>query len=332
MMKVLLIGGSGLISTAVTQLAIKKSIDLYVLNRGNHNENIPKEATLIQADINDEATVKERIKNHRFDAVVDWIAFNKKQIAQHVGLFKNITKQYVFISTASAYQKPLPKLPITEAIPLNNPYWKYSQNKADCEAYLKSLATTDFKVTIVRPSHTYNDQSIVFQVQLWDHPYTLIKRIQDKKPIVIPNDGNTRWTLTHHQDFAQGFLDLLGNEQAYNETFHLTSEKVYTWNQLALAFYEALNETPNIIYMPSETIINTFPSLKGPLMGDMLHDSIYDNRKIKAIAKNYTSKIAYTDVIHKALAYYFTHPDKQTVNEDFLTRYDAMIEQYFKMR
>jgi len=324
-MKVLFIGGTGLISTAVTTLAVKQSIDLYLLNRGNQNQGLPKEVTLIQADIHDHEAVKESIADHHFDVVVDWIAFTKDHVERDYRLFKGKTNQYVFISSASAYQKPLPKLPITEDIPLDNPYWTYSQDKAECEKYLQSLNDPDFNVTIVRPSHTYNDQSIVFQVQFWDHPFTLIKRILDEKPIVIPNDGTTRWTLTHHEDFAHGFLDLLGNQKAYNEAFHLTSEKVYTWNDLALAFYKALNKQPNILYLPSETIIECFPELKGPLMGDNLHDSIYDNTKVKAVAKNYASSIEYTDVIDKAIAYYRNNPNKQTVNEDFLTRYDAMI-------
>ena len=325
-MKVLFIGGSGLISTAVTKLAVKQSIDLYLLNRGNQNDDIPKEVNLIQADINDHELVKKSIADHHFDVIVDWIAFTKNHVERDYKLFKGKTHQYIFISSASAYQKPLPKLPIKEDIPLDNPYWTYSQNKARCEDYLMSLNDPDFNVTIVRPSHTYNDQSIVFQVQFWDHPFTLIKRILDDKPIVIPNDGNTRWTLTHHNDFANGFLDLLANPKAYKDVFHLTSDKVYTWNQLALAFYKALNKEPNIIHLPSDTIIEYFPELKGPLMGDNLHDSIYDNTKIKTIAKNYKSSIEYTDIIDKAINYYLSNPTKQTVNEEFLKRYDIMIE------
>ncbi len=325
-MKVLFIGGSGLISTAVTKLAVKQSIDLFLLNRGNQNQDIPAKVNLIQANINDQEMVKKRINNHYFDVIVDWIAFTKKDVERDYRLFKGKTNQYIFISSASAYQKPLPKLPITEDIPLDNPYWKYSQNKAECEDYLRSLNDSDFNVTIVRPSHTVNDQSIAFQVQLWDHPFTLIKRILDEKPIVIPNHGDTRWTMTHHEDFAYGFLDLLGNQKAYNDTFHLTSEKVYTWNELAFTFYKALNKHPKIIYIPSETIITFFPELKGPLMGDNLHDSVYDNTKIKGIAKNYRSSIEYTDVIHKAIAYYLNNPDNQTINQDFLKRYDAMVK------
>ena len=325
-MKVLFIGGSGLISTAVTKRAVKQKIDLYLLNRGNQNHDMPKEVSFIQADINDHESVKNALAEHHFDVIVDWIAFTKKDVERDYQLFKGKTNQYIFISSASAYQKPLPKLPITEDIPLDNPYWRYSQHKAACEKYLRSLNDPDFNVTIVRPAHTYNDQSIVFQVQFWDHPFTLIKRMLDEKPIVIPQDGNTRWTLTHHEDFACGFIDLLGNQKAYHDVFHLTSDKVYTWNELAIAFYQALNKPPKIIYLPSETILECFPELKGPLKGDNLHDSIYDNTKIKAIAKHYTSSIAYTDVLKKAIAYYLDNPDKQTVNHDFLKRYDAMVK------
>ncbi len=327
-MNVLFIGGTGLISTEVSRLALAKGINLTLLNRGNHKDALPRGVKTITADIKDEDDVKTLIATLTFDVVVDWVAFTEADVMRDYRLFKGKTTQYIFISSASAYQKPLPTVPITERIPLGNPFWQYSQHKKRCEDTLRNLRDPAFHVTIIRPAHTYNERSIVFQVQPWDHPFTLIRRILDKRPIVIPDDGKTRWTLTHNRDFAKGFLDLLGNEAAYDDTFHLTSDKVYTWNDLAMSVYAALDEKPNVIHMPSDIILRHFPELKGPMLGDNLHHSVYDNSKIKAIAPHYASTIDYTNVVARAVKHYLDNPDNQTVNHSFLARYDRMVEAY----
>lgn len=329
-MKILFIGGSGLISTAVSSTVVKRGHELYVLNRGNQNDKLPKETQFIKGNIKDIQAMEQIMANSFYDVIVDWIAFTEDDVARDYRLFKNHTKQYVFISSASAYQKPLPKLPIIEDIPLDNQFWQYSENKAKCETYLLRLNDPDFNVTIIRPSHTYDEHSIIFQVQPWTHPFTLLKQILDDKPIILPDDGKSKWTLTYNKDFAEGFVDVLGNEKAYNNFYHLTSEKIYTWEQLALKFFQVLKKKPNIIYIPTEKITDFMPELKGPLYGDKKDSAIFDNAKIKEVSKNYTSKTDYLDIIDDAVSYYLNNPDLQSINEEFLKRYNELIEIYKK--
>ncbi|MFW5893408.1 MAG: NAD-dependent epimerase/dehydratase family protein [Bacillota bacterium] len=327
-MKVLFIGGTGRISTAVSHEAVNRGMELYVLNRGNHNEVLPENAHPLIADINDDKAVEDALEGHTFDAIVDWVAFTPEHVKRDHRLFKGKTRQYVFISSASAYQKPLPASPITEDIPLDNPYWEYSQNKARCEAYLDSVKGKDFHVTTIRPSHTYDDTTLVFQLKSGAYPFTLIKRILEREPIVVPDDGKSLWTLTYNWDFAGAFLDTLGNEKAYDDVFHLTSDKVYSWNEITESFYEALDIEPNILHIPLDFILKHFPEAEGELKGDKMEDAVFDNAKIRAIAPNYRSETEYPDIAKKAVAHYMSTPELQTVDDAFLKRYDAMIEAY----
>ena len=327
-MKVLFIGGTGLISKAVSPAAIKRGMTLTVLNRGNNNDKLPDNVECIVGDVNDESFVSTTLKDRKFDVVVDWIAFEKKDVERDYRLFKNITEQYIFISSASVYQKPVKTLPITEKTPLENPFWEYSRNKIACEKYLYSLNDPNFNVTVVRPSHTYDETSIVFRIKSWQHPFTMLYRIINEQPVVIPGDGNTLWTLTHHKDFAEGFLDLFGNIEAYHEDFTLTSDKTYTWNALAKSYYKALDKAPNILHIPHAFVIKHFPELEGELYGDNYQDTVFDNTKIKSVAKNYKSEIEYTDVVSNIVNYYLEDTARQTIDEAFLKRYDAMIKAY----
>lgn len=238
-MKVLMIGGTGLISTAVTKRLIEQKVDLYLMNRGQRKHNI-KGVKMITCDIQDEACVKDALSHHTFDAIVDWIAFTVDHVKRDYNLFKGKTKQYVFISSASAYQKPLPYLPITEDIPVENKYWTYSQQKADCEKYLNDIHDPEFHVTIIRPSHTFDERSVVFQLKPYQSPFTMINRMLNDQPIVLPDEGTSKWTLTSNEDFACAFTDVLGNKETYEESYHLTSEKVFTWNEIILKMYESL--------------------------------------------------------------------------------------------
>ena len=329
-MKVLFIGGTGLISTAVTQKAIERGIDLYVMNRGQRQKDLPSSVHHIISDINDTKHVKEILKDHYFDVVVEWIGFTVDHLKRDYDLFKGKTDQYVFISTAAAYQKPVPFLPITEDCPLGNAYWEYGRQKEACEKYLNELDDQRFHVTIVRPSHTYDDHSLIFQIPNWMYPYTLLKRIIDDQPIVLVGDGKSKWTLTHHLDFAEAFLDLLGNPKAYDEAYHLTSDFVYTWQDITQSLYNALGKKPQIIYMPYPFIKEHFPDLEGPLLGDNMNDAIFDNAKIKSVAPHYQSTIDYKDVAKKAVNYYLSNPHLQMVDEDFMKRYDQMVFEYLE--
>ena len=328
-MNVLFIGGTGLISTAVTKLAIEKDIDLTLLNRGKRSSAFLNQVKHIECDIYDEKAVKEKIKDLHFDAVVDWIAFTVDHVERDYRIFKGHTNQYVFISTASAYQKPIPKLPITEhEVALGNPYWEYSQNKEKCENYLRNLSDDSFPVTIIRPSHTYNLQSVVSQLNSWPHPYTLIHRLKQHQPIIMPDQGKALWTLTYNQDFAHAFLDVLGNPKTYHEFYHLTSDKSYSWMALFDMLKKATQSQSKLIFIPIEKVAEKFPDYYGSLLGDMRESALFDNSKIKSVAPHYVSKTGYEDVVNDIILWYENHPEHQTVDEDFDKRYDELVSTY----
>lgn len=329
-MKVLFIGGTGLISTAVTKLSASRDIDLYLLNRGQRSLDVPQHVKHIKGDIYDIKNMKEILNDLSFDVVVQWIGFTKDHLMRDYELFKGKTKQYVFISTAAAYTKPVPFLPITEDIPLGNIYWEYGRNKQKCEEYLMSLNDPTFNVTIIRPSHTYDDHALIFQVPNYVYPYTLLYRMIHDLPIVLVGDGTSKWTLTHHEDFAEAFLDILGNEKTYGEAYHLTSEFVYTWNEITMSLYDVLGKKPNIIYLPYEKIKPHFPEFEGALLGDNMNDAIFDNSKIKKVAPHYQSKIDYKDIAKKAVSYYLTHPEAQVIDESYMKRYNDLVNDFIK--
>jgi nucleoside-diphosphate-sugar epimerase len=327
-MKVLFIGGTGLISTAVSQLAIKQGIDLFIMNRGIRHDELSDKVNRIVCDINNETEVKKILDNHYFDVVVDWIAFTVDHVKRDYRLFKGHTKQYVFISSASLYKKPFDKLPVTEEAKLDNQFWGYSKNKEICERYLMDLNDKDFNVTIIRPSHTYNNQAVVAQLNSWQHPYTLINRMRQSKKIIILDQGINLWTLTYNEDFAYAFLDILGNEKAYNEIYHLTSEKTYNWLELNKIIEKALNLKTDIVFIPTNEAVKYFKEYEGALLGDMIHSAVFDNSKIKKVAPNYKSSTGYEDVINKIIKWYDEHEEYKTIDEDFDKRYDELISKY----
>ncbi|MBN2300418.1 MAG: NAD-dependent epimerase/dehydratase family protein, partial [Acholeplasmataceae bacterium] len=273
-MKVLFIGGSGTISTNVSKLAIKQGIDLYVLNRGKQNSKLPEEVKILQGDINDIVSIKALLKDVYFDSIVSWISYTVDDVKRDYELFKGHTQQYVFISSASAYMKPIPFLPITEEIPLGNQYWEYSENKKKCEDFLLGVHGKDFHVTIIRPSHTYDENMLVAQLKSREYPYTMINRMLNHKSIILPNDGKSLWTLTYSEDFAYAFLDILGNERTYGNYYHLTSDKVYTWEQINQFIADAIGVKPNVIYIPIDMIMKHFPEYKAELYGDKLSSAV----------------------------------------------------------
>lgn len=324
-MNMLFIGGTGIISTAVSRAAVTRGIELTVLNRGRRNEVLPDDVEVIEADLSDEATIIQRLQGRQFDAIVQWISFTVEHVKRDVRLFSPFTKQLVFISSASAYQKPLPFLPVTEAMPLDNPYWTYSKNKQRCEEYLLAAQTEDFHVTIVRPSHTYDDRMIVSQLNSHAHPYTLLWRMKNLRPIVLPDGGEEWWTLTYHADFAEGFLDLLGNPATYGEVYHLTSDKVYRWKEIHQALANALGVDPPTVSIPWDTIFEHFPEFQPEILGDKGKSLVFDNKKVRSVAPHYTSKTEYPDVAKTIVRYYEEHPALQAVDEDFNRRYDRLI-------
>ena len=229
-LRVLFIGGSGVISSACSRVAVDSGMDLFVLNRGRSTVRpLPPGVTMLRADVREPATVRDEIKGRDFDAVVDWVAFTPGQVRTDIDLFRGRTGQYVFISSASAYQTPPARMPVTESTPLRNPYWQYSRDKIACEDLLVSVYREEgFPATIVRPSHTYDATSVPF-----DGRWTVLGRMRAGKPVIVHGDGTSLWTLTHHDDFARAFVPLLGHPRTLGEAIHITSDDVLTWNQIA---------------------------------------------------------------------------------------------------
>jgi nucleoside-diphosphate-sugar epimerase len=327
-MKVLFIGGTGIISTAVSHVAIDRGMDLYVLNRGHHNDVLPEGVTTLVGDIYNEEEIHNLLEGHTFDAIVQWISFTVEHVARDVRLFKPYTKQYVFISSASAYVKPFPFLPITEEVPLDNQYWTYSKNKQKCEEFLLQQQTDDFHVTIIRPSHTYNTKMIISQLSSHSHPFTMIDRVKQGQPVVLPDGGKELWTITYNYDFAEAFLDVLGNTETYGEYYHLTGDKAYTWEAIYQALADALNAPYNTVSIPWDFIFQYFPEFKPEILGDKQKSTYFDNSKIKAVAPHYVSKTEYHDVIKQTVADYLADPLLQAVDTAFNKRYDQMISDW----
>ncbi|MEZ4646790.1 MAG: SDR family oxidoreductase [Chloroflexota bacterium] len=311
-MKVLFIGGTGTISSACSQLALERGIDLYLLNRGQTTKRpLPVGAHVLQGDIRDAAAARHALGEHTFDAVVDWIAFTPEHIEADLALFRGRTEQYIFISSASAYQTPPRSLPVTESTPLYNPYWGYSQAKIACEErLLRAYREEHFPMTVVRPSHTYDASLVPLR-----GGYTVIDRMRRGKPIIVHGDGTSLWTLTHHRDFAKGFVGLLGNPRAIGEAFHITSDEVLTWNAIAAQLARAANVTPQIVHIPSDLIAAFDADWGAGLLGDKAHSMIFDNTKIKRAVPDYVATIPFARGAEEIVAWYDADPARQVVNE-----------------
>lgn len=330
-MKVLFIGGTGIISSAVSELAVKKGIELYLLNRGNRTEAVPKEAILIKGDIRDTETVKKTLRDYQFDVVVDWIAFTSGHVQADVELFKGKVSQYIFISSASAYQKPLSHYLVSESTPLSNAYWQYSRDKIACEDHLmQEYRNNRFPVTIVRPSYTYGNTLIPFIFNSDQHPWTLIDRMRKGKRIIVPGDGTSLWTLTHNTDFAKGFVGLLGNMKSVGHAFHITSDEVLTWDQIACAIGKAAGAEADIVHISSEFICAFSPNSTGSLIGDKSVSAVFDNSKIKHFVPDFTATTPFSAGIIETLRWFETHPDSCKADEDFNRLENRIIAAYEK--
>ncbi len=325
-MKVLFIGGTGNISTSVSKLCIERGIDLYLLNRGKRKIEIPG-AKIITGDISNKKVMAEVLRDHKWDAVVNWIAFKVEDIERDFELLNGKTKQYIFISSASAYQKPVLHPIITESTPLKNPYWQYSRDKIACEDKLNSLyREKDFPITIVRPSYTYDT---VIPVAIGGfNEYTVVNRMKKGKKIIVHGDGTTLWTNTHAEDFAKGFIGLIGHQQAIGDSFHITSDEMLTWDQIYQAVANAVGVEANIIHIPSEFIVSMNKDWQGDLLGDKTYSVIFDNNKIKRFVPGFTCTIPFSEGIKKTLAWFEADISRQIVNKAHDEIMDKIIESY----
>lgn len=317
-MRLLIIGGTGTISSAVARLAAEMGIELYILNRGNHNEEAPAGAIQLHADICNEEDVSQKLGNLKFDTVADFIAFDRGAAERAYRLWKDRTKQYIFISSASAYQKPLSSPVITESTPLSNPFWEYSRNKIACEEYfLKQYRDNGFPVTIVRPSHTYGLRSVPVAIHGKYGSFSVIRRMLDGKPVLVHGDGSSLWTLTCNTDFASAFLGLAGNFHAIGEAYHITSDESLTWNQIYEIIGRALGVRPKLIHVPSDYLARLDPEYEGGLLGDKASTVIFDNTKIKRAVPGFHASIRFDQGIVKTLDYVLSHAECQTPDPEF---------------
>jgi nucleoside-diphosphate-sugar epimerase len=300
-MRVLFVGGTGNISSSCSRVAVAAGIDLYHLNRGTSGVTPPDGVTTLKADINDRAAVETALSGHTFDAVVDWIAFTPDQIKRDIELFSGKTAQFVFISSASVYHKPVRSPIITESTPAHNPYWGYSHNKIKCERLLIDAYENDlFPITIIRPSHTYSDGW--FPTTFGSRDFTVPQRMRDGKPIIVHGDGQSLWTLTHADDFAVGFTGLLGHPAAIGETFHITSDEAMTWDEIHRTIGRAIGAEPDIVHVPSEIIARFSPKVGPGLVGDKCYSVIFDNSKIKRYVPRYTAAITFAEGMRRSAA------------------------------
>jgi nucleoside-diphosphate-sugar epimerase len=322
-MKVLFVGGTGIISSAVSKLAVEKGIELYHFNRGKSHRKIEGVKNII-GDIRNVKQTKEILKNYHFDVVVNWISFIPGHVRADIEIFSGITDQYIFISSASAYEKPISKLPITEETPLLNPFWQYSRDKAECERILlEAHKTVNFPSTIVRPSHTYDNTLIPN-----DWGYTILDRMIHGKKIIIPGDGTSLWVLTHNTDFAVGFVGLFCKKEAIGEVYHITSDELLTWNQIYKMMADELGVPLHAIHIPSDFIAKYNPDHGAGLLGDKAHSVIFDNSKIKKLVPEFQCKIPFSQGVKEIISWYKNNPDWQVVKEEINKSIDEIIGAY----
>lgn len=323
-LSVLFIGGTGVISSACSELALERGMTLTLLNRGQSERPLPVGAKQIIADINQSELVSQMLGEQTFDVVVDWIAFSPDQIERDIDLFRDRTRQYIFISSASAYQTPPRRLPITESTPLYNPEWGYSRAKIACEERLmKAYREEGFPMTIVRPSHTYDESKLPLHGY-----YTTLNRMRQGKRVVLHGDGTSLWTLTHHRDFAKGFVGLLGNYHAIGETFHITSDEVLTWNQIYEIVAEAGGTTADIVHLPSSLIAAHDPEWGEKLLGDKANNMVLDNSKIKHFVPEYQATIPFSRGAREIVSWFDKDPSRQLVDEEMDALMDRLIALY----
>jgi nucleoside-diphosphate-sugar epimerase len=326
-MKALFIGGTGTISTAISKLAVERGWELYLLNRGNRAESVPQGAKVITVDINDEKVVSGLIKDMKFDVVADFIAFGTSHIERDIRLFSKNTKQYIFISSASAYQKPLSYYKINESTPMYNPYWEYSRNKIACEELLvEEYRKNGFPITIIRPSHTYSEKSIPVSLHGDKGSWQVIRRIMDGKPVIIPGDGTSLWTLTHNLDFAKAFLGIMGNSAALGEAINITSDEVLTWNRIYDCIGEALGVEVRKVHVATDFLVKCKPEFEGGLLGDKSNCTLFDNSKIKRLVPGFEATVRFDQGIRLCLEHILAHPELQVLDEEFDKFCDDVIE------
>ncbi|MEP7026064.1 MAG: NAD-dependent epimerase/dehydratase family protein, partial [Actinomycetota bacterium] len=307
----LFIGGTGIISTACVQQAVAAGFEVWLLNRGlTSTRPVPPGAQVLTADVRDPSAVAGVLAGRDFDVVADFLTFTPDQLRSHLDLLPGRAGQYVFISSASAYQTPPERLPITESTPLRNPYLQYSRDKIACEDLLVAAYRDDrFPATIVRPSHTYDHTSVPF-----GGGWTILDRMRRGVPVVVHGDGTSPWTLTHHTDFARAFTGLLASPQAIGDSFHITSDESLTWDQIARELGAAAGAEPQIVHVPSDVIAAADPGWGASLLGDHAHPLIFDNAKIKRAVPGWSATVPFARGAREIVAWHDGDAARRTVD------------------
>jgi nucleoside-diphosphate-sugar epimerase len=331
-MKILFIGGTGIISAASTALATKRGFDVTLLTRGQHEAQLPLGVKTLIADVNDPVILQQlQLESLEYDAVVDWIAFTPDDIERDLKLFRGRTRQFVFISSTSAYQKPQTYYLMTESTPLANPYWDYSRNKIACEERLmQAYREEGFPITIVRPSLTYGETQIPLVLNSWQKSYTAVDRMIRGQKLVVPGDGSSLWVVTHNTDFAKGLVGLLGHQQAIGHAFHITSDEVLTWDQIFRTVGNVIGVEPKLVHIPSDFITACIPEKLGTLTGDKSVSVVFDNSKIKRFVPTYCATTTFAEGIRQTLAWFDTDPSRKQVDHQVNATMDRLIAAYEK--
>lgn len=324
-MKVLFIGGSGIISSAAAELALQSGIELCLFNRGNHPERVPAGATVIQGDVNRDQL--STLADQHFDAVVDFIAYKPAQVQRDVDAFLGKCGQYLVISSACVYHKPLTIFPITESAPIYDSPWDYAQDKINCEAAIKkAYLEKRFPITIIRPTHTYSN--ILLPVGLCGKSggWSVASRMLRGKPVLLHGDGLTLWTITHSRDVAKGIVGLLGNSRAIGEAVHITSDEAVSWDDLYHNLAYALGVEAKICHVSTDMLTRFFPDERGHLMGDTAHCAIFDNTKIKRLVPEFQATTTASRGIMDAVHYHLAHPELMKEDPEYDRVCDAVLQ------
>lgn len=326
MRKALLIGGTGTISLPITRMLLEQGWQVTLLNRGNRNDLVPGAET-IQCDVNDTQALQTALAGRSFDTVAQFIAYHPDQVARDIQVLSGKTRQYIFVSSASAYGKPPRNPVITDASPLSNPYWQYSQNKIACEQVLNEARDREaFPVTIVRPSHTYGPGTLPLSVHGHHGSWQIIQRVLARKPVLIPGDGTSLWTVTWSEDFAKAFTGLMGNDHAIGEAVHITSDEALTWNQIHRLLSEALDRPFLPCHVPSDLLAQARNyDFTGSLLGDKSNCAMFDNSKIKRLVPGFAATMRFDQGLRKSLEVILNTPALQVPDPEFDRFCDGVV-------
>ena len=325
-----MIGGTGTISSAITRQLAEGGHDLWLLNRGNRKDEVPANVKQVIVDIDDEQEVLRQLGDEQFDAVCEFIGFVTQQVERDIRYFRGRTRQYVYISSASAYNKPAANHVITEGTTLANPHWEYSRNKIACEELLmKEYREHGFPVTIVRPSHTYCERGVPLSVHGLKGSWPVLKRMMEGKPVLVHGDGSSLWTLTWNEDFARGFIGLLGNPKAIGEAFQIMRDEQLTWDQVYKCVGNALHVTPKLYHVASDFLAAVAPAawdFEGNLLGDKAVTVVFDCTKLKRAVPGFQATVRYDEGVRRCIEYLFAHPELQVEDPEFDAWCDRVIE------